>query len=247
MERWFSGRAYGEAAIQVMNIEKLDLQDKENSLSLPREFRVSFHVTDAQSTLMMRTEYLSTFSDSHFLLPEIFPNLNKVVVLDDDVVVQRDLTSLWGLSIGGKVNGAVQSCAVRLGRLRRLLGEKALDQNSCAWMSGLNVIDLSRWRDLKLSETYQRLVQQVKILFTLHCISLANIVNLVHFITSILVFLHSSHLLFSIALYTMYLITSLLTVISCLLLFVEFFPPKVVSLVCSNMSFTNSFSSIFWA
>ncbi|PKI44598.1 hypothetical protein CRG98_034953 [Punica granatum] len=161
IERWFSGKTYREATVQVLNIEKLELQDKENSLSLPNEFRVSFHIVDGQDTLKMRTQYLSTFSNSHFLLPEIFPNLEKIVVLDDDVVVRRDLTSLWDLNIGGKVNGAVQSCAVRLGQLRSFLGERILDQNSCAWMSGLNVIDLSRWRDLKLSETYQGLLQQL--------------------------------------------------------------------------------------
>ncbi|KAK4776937.1 hypothetical protein SAY86_005625 [Trapa natans] len=165
MEQWFSGKAYGEAAVQVLNIEKLDLQDSGNLLPLPNEFRVSFHVSDGQGILNMRTEYMSTFPRSYFLLPEIFPNLNKIVILDDDVVVQRDLTPLWDLRMGGKVNGALQTCSVKLGHLRSLLGGKVKDQNSCAWMSGLNVIDLSRWRDLDLSKTYRTLMQQVKIIF----------------------------------------------------------------------------------
>lgn len=186
----------------MLNIEKLDLQDKENSLSLPNEFRVSFHEIDGQAILKMRTEYLSTFSRSHFLLPDIFPSLNKIVVLDGDVVVQRDLTSLWGLSLEGKVNGAVLSCAVKLGQLRNFLGGKVIDQNSCAWMSGLNVIDLSRWRDLKLSEIYRKLIWQVKFLFTLHCISLANIIIFVLFTSSILYCFFALHMCnFIVALY----------------------------------------------
>ncbi|KAK4799556.1 hypothetical protein SAY86_024921 [Trapa natans] len=162
MEQWFSGKAYGEAAVQVLNFEKLDLQENGNLLPLPNEFRVSFHVTDGQAILNLRTEYLSTFSHSHFLLPEIFPKLNKIVILDDDVVVQRDLAPLWVLNMGGKANGAVQSCAVKLGQLGSFLGGEVKYQNSCAWMSGLNVIDLSRWRDLDLSKVYRTFVQQLK-------------------------------------------------------------------------------------
>ncbi|WOK99659.1 galacturonosyltransferase 14 [Canna indica] len=41
---------------------------------------------------------------------ELFPNLNKVVFLDDDVVVQRDLSPLWEINLSGKVNGAVETC-----------------------------------------------------------------------------------------------------------------------------------------
>ncbi|KAI4324567.1 hypothetical protein MLD38_030045 [Melastoma candidum] len=33
-------------------------------------------------------------------------------------------------------------------------------KSSCAWMSGLNLIDLERWRELKLSQTYQRFLRR---------------------------------------------------------------------------------------
>ncbi|GAU16509.1 hypothetical protein TSUD_167400 [Trifolium subterraneum] len=36
----------------------------------------------------------------------LFPNLDKVVFLDDDVVIQRDLSPLWEIDIEGKENGA---------------------------------------------------------------------------------------------------------------------------------------------
>uniref|UniRef100_A0A151UFX1 Hexosyltransferase n=1 Tax=Cajanus cajan TaxID=3821 RepID=A0A151UFX1_CAJCA len=49
----------------------------------------------------------------------------KVVVLDDDVVIQQDLSALWNMDFGDKVNGAVQFCSVKLGQLRSYLGERA--------------------------------------------------------------------------------------------------------------------------
>ncbi|GMP34966.1 hypothetical protein CsSME_00007616 [Camellia sinensis var. sinensis] len=82
-------------------------------LSLAEEFRISFHSVDKPSTTGVRTEYLSVFSHSHYLLPKVFPTFKRVVVLDDDIVVQRDLLVLWSLDMEGKVNGAVQFCAVQ--------------------------------------------------------------------------------------------------------------------------------------
>ncbi|KAI4302611.1 hypothetical protein MLD38_038335 [Melastoma candidum] len=163
MKLWFFRNKYKNSAVQVLNAEELGNRDEATPLpfSLPDEFRISFTGVNNFSFLTSRTEYISTFSRSHYLLPDAFPNLKKVVVLDDDVVVQRDLSALWGVSMGGKVNGAVQVCSVNLGMLRSL-GQEVLDKNSCAWMSGLNLIDLQRWRELKLSQAYQRFTRQLE-------------------------------------------------------------------------------------
>nr|KYP42392.1 Glycosyltransferase QUASIMODO1 [Cajanus cajan] len=161
MKLWFLRNHYKEASVQVLNVE-LD-SEKENPLllSLSEEFRVSFRGYDNPSMNQIRTEYLSIFSDSHYLLPDLFSNLKKVVVLDDDVVIQQDLSALWNMDLGDKVNGAVQFCSVKLGQLRSYLGERGFDHNSCAWMSGLNIIDLVRWRELGLTQTYKKLIKEL--------------------------------------------------------------------------------------
>jgi len=43
-------------------------------------------------------------------LPQVYPKLNKILFLDDDIVVQRDLTGLWEVDLKGNVNGAVETC-----------------------------------------------------------------------------------------------------------------------------------------
>ncbi|PON64998.1 Galacturonosyltransferase [Trema orientale] len=157
MKLWFIRNTYKEATVQVLNIEQFNSDNLH--LSLPVEFRVSFHSVENSSPMaQIRTEYLSTFSNSHYLLPQIFQNLKKVVVLDDDVVVQKDLSALWSLDLGGKVNGAVQLCSIKLNILKSYLGGKNFDRNSCVWMSGLNVIDLDKWRELDLTETHRTLL-----------------------------------------------------------------------------------------
>lgn len=159
MKLWFFRNTYKEATVQVLNVE--DLGNYSVHLSLPVEFRVTFHAIDNPPTVDTRTEYLSIFSHTHYLLPKIFQNLKKIVVLDDDVVVQHDLLELWSLNMQGKVNGAVQLCSVKLSILKNYLGGNRFNSNSCAWMSGLNVIDLDRWRELDLTETYEKFLKEV--------------------------------------------------------------------------------------
>ncbi|KAK5804942.1 hypothetical protein PVK06_032594 [Gossypium arboreum] len=164
MKHWFLGNTFKDAIVEVLNIDPFipDYYDKTtpSHLNLPTEFRVSFHGINNASAMHSRTQYISIFSHSHYLLPEIFKNLEKVVVLDDDVVVQQDLSTLWSLNMGQKVMGAIQICSVRLGQVRSYLGESNFHKNSCTWMSGLNVIDLARWRKLGISETYWKLVKE---------------------------------------------------------------------------------------
>ncbi|KAH9673571.1 putative galacturonosyltransferase 7 [Citrus sinensis] len=161
MKLWFFRNTFKEATVQVLNIEQLNLESHDKAILihmfLPVEYRVSLLSVDGPS-IHSKMQYISVFSHLHYLLPEIFQSLTKVVVLDDDVVVQKDLSALWDINMGGKVNGAVQSCSVSLGQLKSYLGENSYDKNSCAWMSGLNIVDLARWRELDLTKTYQRLV-----------------------------------------------------------------------------------------
>ncbi|KAI8013130.1 putative galacturonosyltransferase 7 [Camellia lanceoleosa] len=108
---WFFRNTYKEATIQVLNSDDLNLNDHDKAtplhLSLAEEFCISIHSIDKPSRTQIRTEYISVFSQSHYFLPKIFRTLKKVVVLDDNVIVQRDLSALWSLDMERKVNGAV--------------------------------------------------------------------------------------------------------------------------------------------
>lgn len=60
-----------------------------------------------------------------------------------------------------KVNGVMLLCTVRLVQLQNYLGQNSFDERSCAGMSGLNTIDLDRWRKLDLTKIFQSLVLKV--------------------------------------------------------------------------------------
>ncbi|KAH9622167.1 hypothetical protein KSS87_017025 [Heliosperma pusillum] len=164
MKLWFFQNTFKESAVQVLNVEDYipASYNKMAGLSLPEEFRVTFQVAQKLTKMQYKTEYVSLFSHSHYFLPEIFKKLDKIVVLDDDMLVQQDLSPLWNIKMGRKVNGAVEMCALRLGQLGNYFGRNIFNGKSCAWMSGLNVIDLARWRELNLSETFRKLLHELE-------------------------------------------------------------------------------------
>ncbi|KAH9602772.1 hypothetical protein KSS87_023059 [Heliosperma pusillum] len=111
------------------------------------------------------SKYSSLLNHLRFYLPEIFPELDKVVFLDHDVVVQRDLSSLWGIDMKGKVNGVVETCERGESSFRRMdmlvnfsdpLVSRKFDANSCTWAFGMNLFDLRQWRYHDLTSTYRR-------------------------------------------------------------------------------------------
>ncbi|CAA6664508.1 unnamed protein product [Spirodela intermedia] len=96
-----------------------------------------------------------------FYLPEMYPRLRRIILLEDDVVVQRDMAALWRTDLDGKANGAVEVC---FGPFRRyshylnfshpVVGEK-FSPWACAWGHGVNLFDLDAWRREKLTERFQ--------------------------------------------------------------------------------------------
>eukprot|EP00897_Mesotaenium_endlicherianum_P000961 jgi/Mesen1/10866/ME000093S10381 len=105
-------------------------------------------------------KYMSILNHLRFYLPEIFPELDKVLFMDDDVVVQRDLSPLWELPMNGKVNLAVETCGKVFHRFRTYLNFSSeliagkFDPEACGWAFGLNMFDLNAWRRGNFTEAY---------------------------------------------------------------------------------------------
>ncbi|KAF7091016.1 hypothetical protein CFC21_093681 [Triticum aestivum] len=99
-----------------------------------------------------------------FYLPEMFPALERVVLLEDDVVVQRDLAELWRVDLGGRVNGALDTCFGGFRRYGKYLNfsepavRERFSPSACAWSYGVNVFDLQAWRRDQCTEHFHQLM-----------------------------------------------------------------------------------------
>lgn len=105
-------------------------------------------------------KHLSMLNHLKFYLPEMYPKLHRILFLDDDVVVQKDLTALWKVDLEGKVNGAVETCFGSFHRYAQYLNfsnpliKDKFNPKACAWAFGMNIFDLDAWRREKLTDQY---------------------------------------------------------------------------------------------
>ncbi|GJR08279.1 glycosyl transferase, family 8 protein [Tanacetum coccineum] len=105
-------------------------------------------------------KYLSMLNHLRFYIPEVFPELKKVVFLDDDIVVQKDLSGLFTLDLNGNVNGAVETCMETFHRYHKYLNyshpliRSHFDPDACGWAFGMNVFDLVEWRKRNVTGIY---------------------------------------------------------------------------------------------
>lgn len=133
---------------------------------------------------LLRSSYISTLEQPNsgnqsfllavnqlpFYLPEIFPTLDKIVLLDHDVVVQRDLQGLWKLDMQGKVIGAVETCggSDSSHQMDSVINfsdpiiAKRFNAKTCTWAFGMNVFNLQEWRKRDLTSTYQKWLELVR-------------------------------------------------------------------------------------
>ncbi|KAE8662369.1 Polygalacturonate 4-alpha-galacturonosyltransferase [Hibiscus syriacus] len=122
---------------------------------------------DTTNVKFRNPKYLSILNHLRFYLPEMYPKLHRILFLDDDIVVQKDLTGLWKIDMDGKVNGAVETC---FGSFHRLVSDlfhvyaqymnfshplikQKFNPKACAWVYGMNFFDLDAWRE-KCPEEY---------------------------------------------------------------------------------------------
>ncbi|XP_008775901.1 probable galacturonosyltransferase 4 [Phoenix dactylifera] len=168
MRMWFLANPPGKATIQVQSVEEFTWLNSSYSPVLKQlgsqsmiDYYFRTHHAKPDGTLKYRNpKYLSILNHLRFYLPEIFPKLNKVVFLDDDIVVQRDLTALWMIDLKGKVNGAVETCGESFHRFDKYLNfsnpiiSKNFDPDACGWAYGMNIFDLAEWRKQNITEIY---------------------------------------------------------------------------------------------
>ncbi|KAL7100987.1 hypothetical protein ACP275_08G028800 [Erythranthe tilingii] len=184
MHSWFALNPVPPAIVEVKGVHQFDWLTRENVPVLEavekhfgiRNYYHGNHIAGANlsdttprtfaSKLQARSpKYISLLNHLRIYLPELFPNLDKVVFLDDDVVIQRDLSPLWKIDLNGKVNGAVETCKgedkwVMSKRFRNYFNfshpliANNLNPEDCAWAYGMNIFDLSAWRKTNIRDDY---------------------------------------------------------------------------------------------
>ncbi|PKI52950.1 hypothetical protein CRG98_026656 [Punica granatum] len=168
MKAWFSMNRFRGVTVEVQKFEDFtwlnasyvpvlkQLQDSET-----QSYYFSGTSDGSKTPIKFRNpKYLSMLNHLRFYIPEVFPHLKKVVFLDDDVVVQKDLSGLFSIDLNGNVNGAVETCMETFHRYHKYLNyshpliREHFDPDACGWAFGMNVFDLVEWRKRNVTGIY---------------------------------------------------------------------------------------------
>ncbi|XP_057737131.1 hexosyltransferase GAUT11-like isoform X1 [Arachis stenosperma] len=173
MQAWFLSNDFKGAIIEVQNFEDFHWLNENYSpiikqLHNPESQAFYFGAyQDVNVESKVRNpKYLSVLNHLRFYIPEIYPQLEKVVFLDDDVVVQKDLTILFSLDLHGNVNGAVETCLEAFHRYYKYLNfsnsiiSSKFDPQACGWAFGMNIFDLVAWRKADVTARYHYWLEQ---------------------------------------------------------------------------------------
>ncbi|XP_044487596.1 hexosyltransferase GAUT11-like [Mangifera indica] len=167
MQAWLLSNDFKGSTIEVQNIEEFSWLNASYAPIVKQLFDAesrAYYFGEYQDTRvepkLRNPEYLSLLNHLRFYIPEIYPQLEKIVFLDDDVVVQKDLTPLFSLDLHGNVNGAVETCLEAYHRYYKylnfsnpIIGSK-FDPQACGWAFGMNVFDLIAWRKANVTARY---------------------------------------------------------------------------------------------
>uniref|UniRef100_A0A1D1ZHX6 Hexosyltransferase n=1 Tax=Anthurium amnicola TaxID=1678845 RepID=A0A1D1ZHX6_9ARAE len=167
MKSWFSMNSFRGATVDIQKVEDFSwlnasyvpvlkqLQDSDTQ---------NFYFSgggDGKIPIKFRNpKYLSMLNHLRFYLPEVFPELEKVIFLDDDVVVQKDLTELFSIDLNGNVMGAVETCMETFHRFHKYLNyshpliRAHFDPDACGWAFGMNIVNLRVWRKRNVTGIY---------------------------------------------------------------------------------------------
>ncbi|KAI4326535.1 hypothetical protein MLD38_031841 [Melastoma candidum] len=152
---WFLQNPPGKAAVDIQSLESFEWLWKKYNTTLQK--RNSHDI-----------RFTSPLNHLRFYLPEMFPTLDRILFLDHDVVVQKDLTKLWDIDLKQKVIGAVETCQngdhsfLPMNAFVNfsdpfISGRFGAD--SCTWSFGMNLIDLNEWRKKDLTAIYHQYLQ----------------------------------------------------------------------------------------
>ncbi|PWA86679.1 nucleotide-diphospho-sugar transferases superfamily protein [Artemisia annua] len=171
MQVMFKMKEYNGAHIEIKAVEDYKFLNSSyvpvlkqlESANLQRfyfENKLENATKDTTNMKFRNPKYLSILNHLRFYLPEMYPTLHRVLFLDDDIIVQKDLTGLWKIDMDGKVNGAVETCFGSFHRYSQYMNfshpliKEKFNPKACAWAYGMNFFDLDAWRREKCTEEY---------------------------------------------------------------------------------------------
>ena len=128
-------------------------------------FRIDFINISAQveaiRSRLKDVYHFSVVTYYRLFIASLFPEYDKVVYLDCDLVVLGDVSELYHVALGDNILGAAPEQFVQNTKEFRLYAEKALGVDPDAYVNaGVLVMNLAAFRSAKIEEQFIRLITE---------------------------------------------------------------------------------------
>lgn len=140
------------------NVQKVKQREREG-------FKIDFvDISDEMSKIQSRFKNVYHFSVATYyrlFIASLFPQYDKVIYLDCDLVVTGDISELYRIDLGDNVFGAAPEQFVQSTKEFRTYAEKALGVDPDGYVNaGVLLISLEKFRENGIEEKFIRLISE---------------------------------------------------------------------------------------
>jgi lipopolysaccharide biosynthesis glycosyltransferase len=107
------------------------------------------------------TSYISMAAYNRFLIPQLKPNLKKVIYLDIDIIVLGDIKELYEQSLDGFAVGTIDDQG-DINFISQIKNNLDMDINCTYFNSGVLLMDLNKWNEDKIVETLFKIEEKYR-------------------------------------------------------------------------------------
>ena len=143
------------------NIEKINKYKREN---LDIEFvDLKDKLGDIEEKLYTR-DYYSKSTYYRLLIPELYPEYDKAIYLDSDIVILSDIANLYNIELGDNLIGAAPDEAIANVKAFQEYAEKVVGVQSYDkyFNAGVLLMNLKELRNIKFQEKFMYLLETVR-------------------------------------------------------------------------------------
>lgn len=147
--------------LSILNMETLNV--KINFININKI------ISKYSQDLFSVCEHFSIETYYRFFLPEIFPKLDKLIYIDCDTIIQKDIAQLYNIDIEDKCIGATQCCGIirsfKYGTkqyqayFKDILKLKNIYEY---FQAGVMILNLTQWRKVNLTSQLLQCLAKIK-------------------------------------------------------------------------------------
>ncbi len=138
----------GTCVVTVLH-EGIGRRDRDRiTASVADSLELAWIDIDPDSVKSLQAPSLSSATFFRMMLPDLLPDLDRVIYLDSDIVARSPLTELWRCELGEAVVGAVRDAVSpwAAGQFMTHWGDLGLAPETPYFNAGVLVIPLESWR-----------------------------------------------------------------------------------------------------